>query len=74
MYDNYHYGDESEAYDYGEYASYEEAENAAKEIVQEFFKQNWEKGMDAESLLALYGLYGEDPVVLPSDQSKGKRF
>ena len=33
VYDNYHYGDESEAYNHGAYNTYEKAESAAKAIM-----------------------------------------
>ena len=74
VYDNFHYMDESEAYDYGQYNTYEEAENAAKAIVKEFFEHNWSKGMTTDSLVGQYCLYGEDPIILPIDNTKGKHF
>ena len=74
VYDNYHHGDESEAYDYGSYATYEEAERAAKAIVVEFLEHNWERGKSAGILSAEYALNGEDPIILPADNPSGKRF
>ena len=44
VYDNYHHGDDSEAYDYGDYGTYGEAESAAKAIVDEFLEHNWSRG------------------------------
>jgi hypothetical protein len=74
VYDNFHYSDESEAYNYGEYETYEEALVAAKAIVEEFFVHNWEIGMDPEYLLGQYSLYGEDPIILPNELSENERF
>lgn len=74
VYDNYHYGDESEAYDYGEYATYEEAEIAAKAIVDEFFESNWKPGIRLDELLGQYSLYGEDPIILPNEPGENERF
>jgi len=66
--------DESEAYNHGNYKTYEEAERAAKKIVDEFLEANYSRGMTAEILLAQYSMYGEDPVIFPVDYPKGKRF
>jgi hypothetical protein len=74
VYENNHYADESEAYNHGEYDTYEEAENAAKEIVNEFLEQNWSMGKTANILLAEYSLYGDDPIILPADNPTGKNF
>mgnify|MGYP001185009316 CR=1 FL=1 len=74
VYDNYHYADESEAYDHGSYSTYDEAERAAKKIVDEFLEQNWQRGMKPGILLANYALFGEDPIILPNDQPNSKRF
>jgi hypothetical protein len=67
VYDNFHYMDESEAYDHGQFETYEEALIAAKAIVDEFFEQNWKSGIDPDHLLGQYSLYGEDPVILPNE-------
>ena len=74
VYDNYHHADESEAYDHGEYDTYDEAESAAKAIVNEFLKHNWSRGKTPGMLLAEYSLNGEDPIVLPAEDPAGKRF
>ena len=41
VYDNFHYADESEAYNHGQYETYAEALIGAKAIVDEFLKHNW---------------------------------
>ena len=74
VYDNYHYGDESEAYDYGAYNTYEGAESAAKAIVDEFLEHHWSRGKIPGMLMAEYGLNGEDPIILPADNPSGKKF
>ena len=52
VYDNFHYMDESEAYNHGEYETYEEALIAAKAIVEEFFVGNWKTALTARDLAA----------------------
>lgn len=74
VYDNFHYADESEAYNHGSYDTYEEAEIAAKDIVNEFLEQNWSRGMNPIILIAQYSLYGEDPVIVPAENPAGRKF
>jgi hypothetical protein len=74
VYDKFHYMDESEAYNHGNYKTYEEAERAAKKIVDEFLNQNWSRGKTADILLAEYSMYGEDPIILPVENPAGKKF
>jgi guanosine-3',5'-bis(diphosphate) 3'-pyrophosphohydrolase len=74
VYDNYHYADESEAYNHGLYDTYEEAEIAAKAIVNEFLENNWNRGMNPIILIAQYCLFGEDPVIMPAENPAGKNF
>ena len=74
VYDNYHYMDESEAYNHGHYDSYEDALISAKAIVDEFFEHNWKSGITPDDLIGQYGLYGEDPVILPDEHGKLERF
>ena len=74
VYDNFHYMDESEAYNHGQFETYEDALIAAKAIVDEFFEQNWERGIKPDYLLAQYSLYGEDPVILAGEHAENKSF
>lgn len=74
VYENYHYGAESEAYNHGWYDTYEEAEIAAKAMVNEFLEHNWSRGMNPDVLIAQYCLYGEDPVIVPADNPANKKF
>lgn len=74
IYDNFHYMDESEAYNYGEFESYEEARRKAKSIVDEFFIENWKTGVNPVDLLSQYVFYGEEPVILPNEPGENETF
>lgn len=76
VYDKLHYDDVSEACTrgHGYYGTYEEAEKAAKELLNEFLKLNWSKGMRPDVLIEQYFLYGEDPVILPAENPANKTF
>ena len=74
VYDNYHYMDESEAYNHGEYETYEEALVDAKAIVDEFLKFNWKPGSKPDDLIVSFALYGEDPVILPDQHGVHESF
>lgn len=70
VYDNFHYMDEAEAYDHGNYETYEDALIAAQAIVDEFFEHNWKKGITPDDLIGQYSLYGEDPIILPNEHGE----
>ncbi len=74
VYDNFHYADESEAYDHRHFETYAEALIAAKAIVDEFIETNWKPGIKANELLGQYATYGEDPIILPNEPGEDKRF
>jgi hypothetical protein len=74
VYDNFHYGDESESYQYGQYKTYEEARKAAENIVFEFLESNWKPGFTSNTLLSQYSFYGEDHDILPSEPGEKERF
>ena len=63
--DNAHYRDDSKPRKHGEYDCYEAALAAAKGIVDEFLLQNRDQYTKASKLLQLYGIYGEDPYIVP---------
>lgn len=67
IYEMSHYGDESEAYDFGEYATYEDASLKAQSIVDEFLVHTWKIGTSPEDLLVQFAFYGDDPVILPNE-------
>lgn len=74
VYENSHYMDESEAYNHGDYDTYEEALIAAKAIVDDFFEHNWETGITPESLIGQYCLYGDEPIILPDEHGELESF
>ena len=65
--DNFHYMDESERYQLGDFDSLEAAVTACKRIVDEFLVLNHHVGMSSGELLTNYALYGEDPFVFSGD-------
>jgi hypothetical protein len=62
--DNYDYMDESKRYPLGVYATYDEAVEAAKEIVDEFLSSAYKPGVSFEDLFGGYRGFGEDPFIL----------
>ena len=74
VYENSHYMDESEAYNHGQYNTYEDALVAAKAIVDEFMEHNWQTGISPESLIGQFCLYGDDPIILPNEPGKSECF
>ena len=73
-YDNYHFRNESEAFNEGNFETYEEALAAAKIIVDDFLLQNSEKGMKPENLLFQWMMFGEAPEILPKGKSGIEHF
>ena len=61
--DNFHYMDEEERYTLGEFASYEEAEEACRRIVDEFLLDAYKPGMEAGALYSVYTMFGDDPFI-----------
>ena len=66
VYDNFHYGDDSEAYNYGQFETYDLALIAAKKIVEESLRHEYKRGMSEQDLIVAYLFYGEDPAIIPS--------
>ncbi|MBI4590864.1 MAG: hypothetical protein HY725_18730 [Candidatus Rokubacteria bacterium] len=66
--DNFHYMDESERYELGEFDTLETAVAACKRIVDEFLISNYRPGMTAGELYGQYAFFGEDPFVVYSGQ------
>lgn len=66
--------DKDEAYNHGEYPTYEKACSAAQEIVRGFLQPNRSEGITPDELLAQYALYGDDPVILPNEPGENKKF
>ena len=65
--DNFHYMDEDERYELGEFDTAEEALAAAKRIVDEFLDPAYEPWMTAEELYQGYTGFGEDPFIVSDD-------
>ena len=66
--DNFHFMDESERYERGEYESYESAEAACKAIVNEYLTHTYKDGMSADDLYDSYVSFGEDPFIVPAPE------
>jgi guanosine-3',5'-bis(diphosphate) 3'-pyrophosphohydrolase len=74
IYDNFHYMDESETYNSGDFETYDEALNAAKKIVDDFLIHNWKPGMTESELYDQYTSFGEDPMIIPVEHDKHEKF
>ncbi len=68
--DNFHHMDEEERYTLGEFASYEEAEEACRRIVDGFLLDAYEPGMEAGALYALYTMFGDDPFISTAERAR----
>jgi hypothetical protein len=68
VYDNFHYADESEAYNFGEFDTYEEALLGAQSIVDEFLEHNWKSGITADELIVKFLQFGDDPIIVPNPE------
>lgn len=62
--DNYHYMDQDHRYELGTYASYDEAIEASKKIVDAFLIENKSSFETADELCASYCMFGEDPFIM----------
>ena len=62
--DNYHYMDKDERWCLGNFATCEEALDAARQLVEEFF-ENREVGTTSEKLYNGYVAMGDDPFIVP---------
>ena len=70
IYDNYHYMDESEAYNKGHYDTYKEAEQAARRVVEESLRGMMEPGAGEQKLLSKYKMFGDDPVIVDKESGQ----
>ncbi len=68
--DNYHYMDESERYQKGEYATFDEARSVCEKIVDDFLTEAWKLnlGVSAADLYNHFVQYGEDPFIVGGEQ------
>jgi hypothetical protein len=67
--DNYHYMDQDHRYELGAYASFDEAVEASKKIVDAFLIENKSKYETSDELCASYTMFGEDPFIMAKDAS-----
>ena len=70
--DNYHYMDETERYELGEYSTLEAALEAAQKVVDEFLHSAYKPGMTAEALYQAYTTFGEDPWIASDPGGEGQ--
>lgn len=74
IYDNYHYIEESEAYNSGKFETYDEALAQAKSIVDVFLESSWKQGITPEELLSQFKDFGDDPIIVPNSNEDGGGF
>lgn len=67
--ENSAYMDESAQRRLGDFATWDEAAAAAREIVERSLRELHAPPMGAERLFELYTLFGEDAFVVPSDET-----
>jgi len=65
--DNFHYMDESERYELGDFQTLDAAIAAARRVVDEYLQSAFEPGINSDTLLATYLQFGEDPFIIASD-------
>jgi len=63
--DNFHYTDEDERYELGEFDTEEDAIAACKKIVDECLRGPHEPGMTSKEFFQGYIRFGEDPFIVP---------
>ena len=61
--DNFHFMDESERWQLGEFDTGEEAVAACKRMVDACLEGHYEPGMTAEALETRYKMFGDDPWI-----------
>jgi hypothetical protein len=62
--DNFHYMDESERYELGDFSTLDAAIEASAKIVDEYLRSAHKPGMSAQDLFSSYMSFGEDPFIL----------
>jgi hypothetical protein len=68
--DNFHYMDDSERYELGEFLTLDEAIEASRKIVDEYLLSVYKPGMTAAELLESYTSFGEDPFISTKEPSQ----
>ncbi len=65
--DNFHYGDESERRELGQFATLQAAIAACESVVDRFLTSTFQPGMTVAELLEQYLFFGEDPFIYTGD-------
>jgi len=68
--DNFHYMDESEYVDGGEFDTYADALARAQKIVDESLWDTWQAGDTPDALMARYTMFGDDPFIVPAGEPR----
>ncbi len=69
--DNFHYMDESERYELGEFPTLDAAIAASKKIVDDYLHSAYTPGVTSEALSSSYKAFGEDPFIVASPTEEG---
>jgi hypothetical protein len=73
--DNFHYMDKEERWEYGTFATVEEALRACRQLVDDWLLHNHRPGMTADELYRQYTGFGDDPfIVAPHAPDAGVLF
>jgi hypothetical protein len=72
--DNFHYMDEDERWEYGTFATPEEALAACRKLVDEWLALNHKPGITADALLSQYKSFGDDPYIIAPYEAQGVAF
>ena len=67
--DNFHYMEEDERWEYGTFASAEEALDACRRLVDEALMAEYRDGATAEQLFVRYTSFGDDPFIVALDDA-----
>ncbi len=68
--DNFHYMEEDERWEYGTFASAEEALDACRRLVDEALMAEYRDGATAEQLFVRYTSFGDDPFIVALDDAE----
>ena len=72
--DNFHYMDQDERWQYGTFASADEAIAACRHLVEQSLAEHYKPGMTAGQLYAQYASFGDDPFVIASEGGEKVSF
>jgi hypothetical protein len=73
--DNFHYMDQEERYQYGAFATWNEAVRACRQIVDEELLGMLKPGMTADQLFGQYTGFGSDPFIVSAEsEAADQRF